>query len=149
LVSHNAKFDAGMLKREGIHPEKVVCTLKLARYLDEDGVIPKFNLQYLRYYLDLKVEGVAHDAYGDVLVLEALFKRIHSKMTKNFGDAAVDRMLEISSTPSLIKRMPFGKHQGIRMDEIPIDYLHWLSKTYLDEDMKFTVNYFIANIEVS
>ena len=149
LVSHNARFDVGMLKKEGFCPDKVVCTLKLARYLDKDGVIPKFNLQYLRYYLDLRVEAVAHDAAGDVLVLEALFKRIRTKMIEKFGDQTVDRMLEISSKPSLIKRMPFGKHQGIKMDEIPIDYLQWLSTTDLDEDMTFTVNHFLSNMQVS
>ena len=84
-----------------------------------------------------------------MLVLEALFKRIHAKMTEKFGDAVVDRMIEISSKPSLIKRIPFGKHQGIRMDEIPIDYLHWLSTTDLDEDMRFTVNHFLKNMQIS
>ena len=149
LVCHNAKFDVGMLVKEGVRPKKVICTLKVARYLDENGVISKFNLQYLRYYLDLKIEAVAHDAAGDVLVLEALFKRIHSKMTEKFGDKAVGQMLEISSKPSLIKRMPFGKHQGAKMDEIPIDYLQWLSTTDLDEDMKYTVDYYLTNNNIS
>ena len=58
-------------------------------------------------------------------------------------------MLEISSKPSLIKRMPFGKHQGVKMDEIPVDYQQWLSTTDLDEDMKFTVNHYLTNTKVS
>ena len=146
LVTHNAKFDVEMLNREGVHPDRVICTLKLARYLDESGVIPKYNLQYLRYYLNLNVEAVAHDACGDVVVLEALFNRIHTKMIEKFGVYSIDRMIEISSKPSLIKRMPFGKHQGIKMEQVPMDYLQWLSKTDLDEDMEFTVNHFLNNI---
>ncbi len=50
LVAHNAKFDTDMLEREGIYTKKAICTLKLARHLDPNGVIPKYNLQYLRYY---------------------------------------------------------------------------------------------------
>ena len=146
LVSHNVKFDVAMLNREGIHPGKVICTLKLSRFLDEDGVIPKYNLQYLRYYLNLNVEAVAHDASGDVVVLEALFRRIHAKMIEKFGIDAVDKMIEISSKPSLIKRMPFGKHQGIKMEDIPVDYLNWLSTTDLDEDLEYTVNQLLNNI---
>jgi DNA polymerase III epsilon subunit-like protein len=130
----------GMLKREGIHPDKVICTMKLSRFLDEDGVIPKYNLQYLRYFLNLNVEAVAHDASGDVVVLEALFQRIHAKMIEKLGTDAVDKMIAVSSKPSLIKPMSFGKHQGIKMEDIPIDYLNWLSTTDLDEDLEYTVN---------
>lgn len=76
IVAHNARFDVEMLYREGIHPTRVVCTLKLARYLDNNGVIPNYNLQYLRYYLGLEIEAQAQDALGDILVLEAVFQRI-------------------------------------------------------------------------
>ena len=114
MVSHNAIFDVEMLIREGIHPDKVICTLKLARFLDEDGVIPKYNLQYLRYFLNLNVEAVAHDASGDVLVLEALFHRIHAKMIEKFDVNVVDQMIEISSKPSLIGNtdiIPYRYHR--------------------------------------
>ena len=47
VVAHNAKFDIGMLNSEGLFPTRVICTLKLARYLDKAGVIPQYNLQYL------------------------------------------------------------------------------------------------------
>jgi len=57
VVTHNTQFDVDMLNRQGIYPLRVICTLKLARYLDKNGVIPKYNLQYLRYFLDLEIEA--------------------------------------------------------------------------------------------
>jgi DNA polymerase III epsilon subunit-like protein len=64
IVAHNAKFDMQMLHMEGISSPRVICTLKLARHLDSAGVIPKYNLQYLRYYLGLEIDAKAHDALG-------------------------------------------------------------------------------------
>jgi exodeoxyribonuclease X len=48
MVAHNAAFDVDILKKEGIEPKSVICTLKLARYFDKEGVIPRYSLQYLR-----------------------------------------------------------------------------------------------------
>jgi hypothetical protein len=56
---------------------------KLARYLDKAGAIPQYGLQHLRYYLDPRVEVAAHDAFGDILVLERLFKRIYTRFEKD------------------------------------------------------------------
>ncbi|MDZ7597533.1 MAG: 3'-5' exonuclease [Desulfobacterales bacterium] len=70
IVAHNARFDVDMLNKEGIFPPRVICTFKLARHLDKNGVIPKYNLQYLRYFLDLEIEATPHSALGDILVLE-------------------------------------------------------------------------------
>jgi exodeoxyribonuclease X len=144
LVAHNAVFDVSMLKKEGIIPQKQICTLKMARHLDKDGVIPKYNLQYLRYYLDLNIEANAHDALGDLLVLEALFQRIYKKALKEFGEEPTDKMIEISMNPILIRRMPFGKHKGMKMEEVPVDYLQWLSTTDLDEDLEYTVRHYLG-----
>jgi exodeoxyribonuclease X len=146
LVAHNAKFDVDMLEKEGIHPRRVICTLKLARRMDSEGKIPKYNLQYLRYFLGIKVEATAHDALGDILVLEKLFERLFVKMSKSIGPAAVEnRMMDISSKPILLSRMYFGEHKGKFFREIPKDYLQWLSgKDDLDEDMRFTVGHYLG-----
>ena len=144
IVAHNARFDVEMLNREGIHPPKVICTLKLARHLDSTGVIPKYNLQYLRYYLGLEVEAKAHDALGDIMVLEAVFKRIYDKFVVNGLRNPNREMIKISNSPILIPRMPFGKHKGMLFSEVPQDYLEWLSGTELDEDMAFTVKMHIG-----
>ena len=145
LVAHNAKFDVDMLEKEGLHPKRVICTLKLARHMDFEGKIPKYNLQYLRYFLGIKIDATAHDALGDILVLEKLFERLFVKMSKTIGPAAVEnRMMDISSKPVLLARMYFGKHKGVLFREIPKDYLQWLSgKDDLDEDMRFTVGHYL------
>ena len=144
IVAHNAKFDIGMLQNEGIDPPNVICTLKLARFLDKDGVIPQYNLQYLRYFLDLRVEATAHDALGDILVLEKLFDRIHARIKNECPENSKEEMIRISNVPILIARMPFGKHKGMLMREIPTDYLEWLYGTDLDEDMEHTLRYYLG-----
>jgi exodeoxyribonuclease X len=144
MVAHNAAFDVDMLKKEGIEPKNVICTLKLARYFDKDGVIPKYGLQYLRYYLKLNVDATPHTALGDILVLEALFNRIYAKAVIEFGDDTVAKMIELSSKPVLYRRMPFGKHKGLKMEEVPIDYLQWLSGTDLEEDLRYTIEQYLG-----
>jgi len=144
IVAHNAKFDIEMLNREKINPSKVICTLKLARHLDKNGVIPQYNLQYLRYYLELNIDATPHDALGDILVLEGLFKRIYTKFKDRGTDDLVNEMIRISNSPVLIKRMSFGKHKGMPFNKIPSDYLEWLRGTDLDEDLAYTVRYHLG-----
>ena len=50
----------------------------------------------------------------------------------------VQEMINISSKPVLIPRMPYGKHKGMLFKDVPVDYLQWLSGTELDEDMAYT-----------
>ena len=147
IVAHNAQFDMKIVQMEGIHTQRVICTIKRARYLDKNGIIPKYNLQYLRYYLGLEIEAKAHDALGDILVLEGLFRRLNAKFKKN--DKLMDpiqEMISISSNPILIPRMPFGKHKGMLFSEVPQDYLEWLLGTDLDEDMAYTVKTNLGNV---
>ncbi len=82
VVAHNAKFDLAIINKEDIFPANYICTLRVARYLDKENIIPQYKLQYLRYYLDIEIEAEAHDALGDVLVLEKLFERLLAKIMK-------------------------------------------------------------------
>jgi len=127
MIPHGAAFDMDMLKKEGIEQKSVICILKLARHFDKEGVIPKYSLQYLRYYLKLNVDAVPHTALGDILILEALFNRINTKAREKFGNDAVSRMIEVSKNPVLYRKMPFGNHKGLKMEEVRLDYLQWLS----------------------
>ena len=142
-MAHNARFDLDMLRREGIQTDRAICTYKLTRHLDKEGSIPQYNLQYLRYYLKLDIEAVPHSALGDILVLEGLFRRIRAQFEPASEADAAAHMLKISKEPVLVARMPFGKHKGQKMDQVPIDYLEWLKKTDIDEDLAYTVQYYL------
>jgi DNA polymerase III epsilon subunit-like protein len=154
LVAHNAKFDIAMLEAEGVRAPRYICTLRVARYLDEKGVIPEYNLQFLRYYLDLEVPGNAHDAEGDVNVLCAVFERLLQKIMKETGDReqALEKMIEISSKPSLYKVFNFGKHKEKTIEEVMKtnpDYLDWLlnqkkSSGDNDEDWIYTLEHYLG-----
>jgi len=155
IVAHNVQFDLMIIKKEGIVPKNSICTLRLARYLDPEGKIERYNLQYLRYLLELEVEATAHDALGDVLVLEKLFERLKKKLMENENldeEKAIEKMIEISSHPSLLKYIPFGKHNGKTIEEVAkIDpsYLEWLLKQKMesdqvDEDWVYTLKHYLG-----
>lgn len=138
LVAHNALFDADMLERENLKIGKMIDTYKIAQYLDVEGEIPRYALQYLRYYFDLNVtDAPAHNALGDIRVLEKLFDNFFEKMMLEFGDEkrVIEKMIEITENPILIKKFSFGKYNGERISNVfqfDARYLRWL----LDEKIK-------------
>lgn len=157
LVAHNAKFDIAMLEAESMTVGQHICTLRVARHLDTECVIPEYNLQFLRYYLKLEVPGSAHDAEGDVNVLVAVFDRLLKKLmdgglTKEEG---ILKMIEISSTPTLYKMFNFGKHKDKLISEVvktDKNYLEWLLNQKLtandnDEDWIYTLKYYLGKKE--
>jgi len=152
VVAHNAKFDLAIIKKEDINPKNVICTLRVARALDKENKIPQHKLQFLRYFLDIEIEATAHDALGDVLVLEKLFERLFDKIKKenNFSNKeAIEHMIQISSKPSLMHSFSFGKHIGKTVEEVAKadrGYLKWFLETKErenpeDEDWIYTLKY--------
>ena len=155
VVAHNASFDLSMIKKEDIEQKKFICTLRLARHLDKEEKIDRYNLQYLRYFLDLEVEAMAHDAMGDVLVLEKLFERLKNKMMMEEDlneNEVIEKMMEISGHPSLLHTFKFGKYNGKRIEEVvKIDrgYLQWLldqklNSDGIDEDWIYTLRHYLG-----
>ena len=156
-VAHNAQFDLMIFKKEGIIPANFICTLRLARHLDPEGKIGKYNLQYLRYLLEIEVEATAHDAMGDVLVLEKLYERLKKKVIEENNldeEKVIEKMIEISSHPSLFKYINFGKHNGKEIAEIARTdpgYLEWLlnqklESDQIDEDWIYTLKYHLGKL---
>ncbi|MCK4386866.1 MAG: 3'-5' exonuclease [Candidatus Pacebacteria bacterium] len=159
LVAHNAKFDIAMLESEGLKTPNYICTLRLARYLDEQQEIPEYNLQFLRYYYGVDLEVIAHSAEGDVLVLEEVFQHLYKlaqeKSKTDNHDEIIKGMLKVSSRPSLIKKFTFGKHIGCFVEEIAKEdkrYLEWFLKTKLeegtDEDWIYTLKYYLGQLQL-
>jgi DNA polymerase III epsilon subunit-like protein len=130
LVAHNALFDIKILKNEGVKTNQYIDTLRVARHLIESE---DYKMQYLRYFLKLKAEGQAHDAMGDVIVLEALFEHLKNVAKEKFSfktdEEIFQKMLELTQAPALLKTFQFGKYLGKTFEEVcEIDrgYLEWL-----------------------
>ncbi|MBI2627747.1 3'-5' exonuclease [Candidatus Nomurabacteria bacterium] len=162
VVAHNAPFDLLMIKKEGIEPKKFICTLRVVRFLDKEEKIERYNLQYLRYLLEIEIDATAHDALGDVLVLEQLFERLRNKMLEEIAptpegvgvttESVVKKMMEISSHPFLLRTFNFGKHNGKKIEEVlktNRDYLEWLlaekiKSDQIDEDWIYTLKHYLG-----
>ena len=100
LVAHNALFDMRILKNEGVETNKYIDTLRVARHIIDSE---SYGLQYLRYFLDFDIEASAHDAWGDILVLESLFEYLKMQVAEQYSlaskDDIIDKMLELTQMP--------------------------------------------------
>lgn len=157
VVAHNAPFDVYVLKNEGVVVGEYIDTLRVARHLLKSE---QYSLQYLRYSLHLDVAGTAHDALGDVLVLEALFNHLKKLVTEKFGltteDEIVQQMLALTKTPVLLDTINFGKYRGknfVEVAEQDRGYLDWLynSETQKPEadqnsEMVFTLKHYLNRV---
>ncbi len=156
IIIHNAPFDLGMLQKEGFNTQmKVIDTLRVAKHIFSEE--EAHRLQYFRYKMGLYkyeqkeadtlgIEVKAHDAIGDVLVLKLFLTKLKEAVSAEFPHAnPVDKMVDLTNTPILIKTFRFGKHKGKTLQEVASSdagYLRWMLSNMenLDEDMKYSIN---------
>ena len=161
LIIHNAPFDIKMLEKEGfVTSMQVIDTLRVAKHIlpDEEA----HRLQYFRYKMQLYkqeakeaaalgIEVKAHDAIGDVLVLKLLLTKLKELVMAAFKDVnPVEKMVDLTNTPILIKTLRFGKYKGKSLEEIAAEdasYLRWMlsSMENLDDDMRYSISYYLNN----
>lgn len=132
LVAHNAFYDEKVLARYNLKHSPIICTMRMAKKLYEsDPNITAYNLSYLRYALDLPIDDnmIAHRADDDAYVTAVLFEHLvnyavdqwHIKANESIGN----HLIEWLSEPIIIHTMPFGKHKGKKMIDVPLSYWQW------------------------
>ena len=54
---------------------------------------------------------------------------------------SIDELITASSEPLVIRSMPFGKHKGMKMEDVPTDYLKWALRemSNLDANLRHTM----------
>lgn len=126
LVAHNNDgFDQPFLEAEFKRaslpmPQFVfVDSLKWARKYRND--LPRHGLQVLREAYGIQ-SNQAHRALDDVIVLHQVFRRM-------IGDLSCEAVLELLSQSVVLQKMPFGKHAGKKLEEVPKDYVLWLAES--------------------
>lgn len=126
LIAHNNDaFDKLFLevefKRAGVELPtfKYIDTLKWARKYRPD--LPRHTLQSLREVYGF-ASNQAHRALDDVIILYQVFSAM-------IDDLNMEKVIDLLSKPQVLSRMPFGKHQGKPLAEIPKDYVAWLASS--------------------
>ncbi|MEN4054245.1 exonuclease domain-containing protein [Sulfurimonas sp. NWX79] len=161
MIIHNAPFDLKMLEKEGFEVAmKVIDTLRVAKHIFEDE--EAHRLQYFRYKMELYkeeqkeadalgIEVKAHDAIGDVLVLKLFLTKLRKAVEEKFpGENPVEKMVDLTNTPILVKTFRFGKYRGKTLEEVAREdagYLRWMlgNMENLDDDMRYSINYYLDN----
>ncbi len=125
LIAHNNDaFDQQFLEAEFARASlpfpnwKFLDTLKWSRKYRSD--LPRHSLQFLREAYGIEANQ-AHRALDDVTVLYQIFSRM-------IDDLDLQSAIDLLSQKSDIVRMPFGKHAGKPLSEIPKDYARWLAE---------------------
>lgn len=172
LVAHNMDFDKDVLSRSNVkYSENLIDTLKVSKILwsewvmfNSKGKAPEYvNLQYLRYFFELyEVQNekwetectTAHDAFGDVVVLENVFYSLFNiiKEKLNISDEEVLEIMQRMTAKdyTMIKTMRIGKYRGKSFEEVAkIDkwYLQWITNADFTEDIKYTCRVWLWEIE--
>jgi DNA polymerase-3 subunit epsilon len=126
LIAHNNdNFDKNFIESEAKRSNltlpswKYVDTLKWARKYRPD--LPRHALQILREEYGIP-PNQAHRALDDVIVLHSIF-------TQMIDDLSIEQVLSLLATGPKLSRMPFGKHQGKSLSDIPKDYVAWLKQS--------------------
>lgn len=123
LIAHNNDaFDYHFLREEfgrcntPMPAWKFLDSLKWSRRYRSD--LPRHTLQFLREIYGVPSNN-AHRALDDVIVLHKVF----SMMT---DDLSIAEVYELLNRPRQLHHMPFGKHQGVPLKNLPKDYVAWL-----------------------
>jgi DNA polymerase III subunit epsilon len=123
LIAHNNdNFDKPFLENEYKRAElafpsfQFIDSLKWARKYRPD--LPRHTLQFLREVYGIAANQ-AHRALDDVTILY----RVFSKM---IDDLPMEKIIDLLAQSTQLKRMPFGKHQGKTLADVPRDYVLWL-----------------------
>ena len=151
LIAHNIKFDLEKLSSHGIiWRGDIIDTLKVTKHLIPECEL--FSLQFLRYELQLykdenrekeqygiKDALAAHNALSDAVVCKLLFDNL-----MDLSDE--DKMKELSFKNVLLEKFTFGKYKGRYIEDICINdsnYAHWLLSSDVDEDIKYSISYYL------
>ncbi len=121
IIGHNVDFDWEVIGKPEV---KRICTLALARKLWPD--LDSHNQSALLYFLERNTAREqlrnAHSALIDVGICAVILDHICRQLDiKTIEDLYAES--EKARTPT---KIPFGKHKGLALTDIPSDYKQWL-----------------------
>jgi len=124
LIGHSIDFDWRIIGSPDI-PR--ICTLALARSLWPDIEHTQSALMYYKFGIGARPQlKNAHSAAADVQICEQILHCILEELTDGTMDIDFQKLWEISELARVPTVMPFGKHKGLPVEDVPRDYVAWL-----------------------
>lgn len=124
VVAHNARYDVPMLE-PFCGRVTSLCTMQLSQSLYPDA--PDHRLQTIVETLALDISP-NHRALADATACLQVLQTIARRQSAN-----VDQLLAMTKQASLDSVMPFGKHKGMKLKDLPDSYAAWCIEN-LDHD---------------
>jgi exodeoxyribonuclease X len=120
IVAHNAKFDFPMFAPYCGHAAQL-CTMMLGLKLYPNS--SSHQLGVLAKLVGVEKEPT-HRALDDVETCFALLQHYSVANT-----LSIDGLIKLAQSFDGDSTMPFGKHKGTKIKDLPSDYASWLAKT--------------------
>lgn len=132
MIGHNIDYDWKAVNEPSC---KRICTLALARSLFPEW--SGFSQGACVYHIlpaaqAKKLTKDAHDALADVKANLVLYQ--HICKTLNVAENDYEAVWQASEAARIPKTMPFGKHRGTPMNELPASYINWALNNLTDID---------------
>ena len=124
LIGHNVRFDWRVI---GSPSAKLICTVRLAR-----AAFPEWSAygqskcieQLLGKSEASRMTIAAHDALGDARMCYLLYQACCERLEIAPNDFAAAHAIANKANP--VGKMPFGKHKGMPIKDVPISYVKWM-----------------------
>ncbi len=132
IIGHNIDYDWNVIDQPNI---RRICTLALARKVWNS--IDAYSQSALLYFIDRDnardILKKAHSAETDVRICATILEKICIELDVS----SFEHLWELSEDARTPTVMPFGKHKGTLITDIPIDYKKWLlSQDNIDPYLK-------------
>lgn len=131
IIGHNINYDIEAVNKCGqdLSNIKSICTLALARFAWPE--LETHTLSSLFYFLSADKADArdrlrnAHSAKYDIWFTYIVLKNICLKL----GIKDMNSLYILSEKVRMPSEMPFGKHKGTPLKQVPKDYIRWLLTT--------------------
>ena len=121
IIGHNIDYDWDVIDQPNT---RRICTLALARKVWKS--IDAYSQSALLYFIDRDnardILKKAHSAETDVKICATILEKICIEL----NISSLEHLWELSEDARTPTEMPFGKHKGTLITDIPIDYKKWL-----------------------
>lgn len=135
LIGQNIHYDCRVLQNAGVDLSGVrtICTKQLAQALLPN--LPKHSLSYLlTYFYPNEKDNYAkhsHSALHDVLFTHQVLLKLNDIVKAN----TLEQLWQ-ASLPSI---MPFGKHKGQAIKDLPVSYKRWLLNQDISQNLRTAI----------